>query len=114
MPGVTRVHGFGNYATGATVSGNNLGAYLIDLGGDIQAEDDGAGEAVEAAMMEIQPLMYSAPSAGNGHITVIVDNSQNDAASMQVRLRNLGTTVGPNDYDMSGATVTAATTVTAA
>lgn len=113
MPGVTRIHGFDNYTTGAVRTTNNLGAYLIDLGADIQGEDDAANEAIEAAMREVQPLMYCAPSDASGTITVIVDNSQSDAESIQVRLQNLGT-VGPNNYDMSGATVTEATTVTAA
>ncbi len=43
-------------------------------------------------------------------MSVVMDGHSVTAASLQARLRELGATAGPNDYDASGATVTAATT----
>ena len=53
MAGVTRVNGFGNYTTGTLRTTAQLKAYVIDAGGNLQTEDDGANEAVEAIMREV-------------------------------------------------------------
>lgn len=111
MSTTTRVNGFGQYATGTLRSVVQLKAFVIDAGGDLQAEDDGADEAVEAIIREVQPLMYFTPSAGNGIIHVIVDGHAVDATSLQERIRALGSTVGPNNYDASSATVTLGTSI---
>ena len=114
MAGVTRVNGFGLYTTGALRTPAQLKAYVIDAGGNLQTEDDGANEAVEAIMREVSPLMYSIPSATAGLIHVVVDGHHGDAASLQARIRHLGAAVGPNDYDASGATVTLGTSIVVA
>ena len=114
MAGVTRVNGFGNYTTGALRTTAQLKAFKIDAGGDLQAEDDGANEAVEAIMMEVSPLMYSIPSATAGLIHVVVDGHCTTAADLQRRIRHLGDAVGPNNYDASGATVTLGTSIVVA
>ena len=111
MSATTRVNGFGQYTTGTLRSVAQLKAFVIDAGGDLQAEDDGADEAVEAIIREVQPLMYSIPSASSGIIHVIVDGHAVDAAGLQARIRALGDAVGPNSYDASGATVTLGTAI---
>ena len=114
MSATTRVNGFGQYATGTLRSVVQLKAFVIDAGADLQTEEDGADEAVEAIIREVQPLMYFVPSAGNGIIHVIVDGHAVDAATLQARIRALGATVGPNSYDATGATVTLGTSITVA
>ena len=47
MAGITRVNGFGQYAQGTVYSVAQLKAFLIDAGGSLAAEDDGAKEAME-------------------------------------------------------------------
>jgi hypothetical protein len=114
MAKLARTSGFGDFLTdGGVRSTANLGAFLIDAGGDLRTEDDAAREAVEVILGEVQPLLYSIVNDNSGKMTVIVDNSQTDAVDLQRRLRQLDT-VGPNDYDISGATVTAASTLIAA
>ena len=111
MSATTRVNGFGAYTTGTLRSVYQLKAFIIDAGGDLQSEDDGADEAVEAIIREVQPLMYSVPSASSGIIHVIVYGHAVDADSLQARIRALGSAVGPNSYDASGATVTLGTAI---
>jgi hypothetical protein len=113
MSATTRVNGFGQYTTGTLRSVYQQKAFIIDAGGDLQTEDDGADEAVEAIIREVQPLMYFVPSAGNGIIHVIVDGHAVDAASLQARIRALGA-IGPNAYDATGATVTLGTSIVVA
>lgn len=116
MSATTRFNGsFGNYSTGTLRTVAQLKAFVIDAGGDLQAQDaDAAGEvdqAVEAVIREVQPLMYSTPSASDGIIHVIVDGHAVDAAGLQLRIRALGTV---NSYDLSGATVTLGTSIVVA
>jgi hypothetical protein len=114
MAKLARTSGFGDFlTTGGVRSTANLGAFLIDAGGDLRGEDDAAREAIEVILGEVQPLLYSIEDNANGKMTVIVDNSQTDATDLQRRLRALDT-IGPNDYDISGATVAAASTLVAA
>tara|TARA_R110001606_G_scaffold6277_4_gene28140 strand:+ start:165 stop:533 length:369 start_codon:yes stop_codon:yes gene_type:complete len=100
--------GVGEFVTGTLVSKANLLAILVDTGGDLQAEDDAYGEAVERALSIVQPLMYVIPTAANGQIHAIVDGSQFDAASVQKQLRGIGTQVA-NSYSFASATVTLGT-----
>jgi hypothetical protein len=116
MSATTRVNGsFGNYSTGTLRSVVQLKAFVIDAGGDLQAQDaDSAGEvdqAVEAVIRELQPLMYFVPTAGDGIIHVIVDGHAVDAATLQERIQALGTV---NSYSLAGATVTLGTSITVA
>ena len=112
MAGITRVNGFGQYAQGSVYSVAQLKAFLIDAGGSLAAEDDGAKEAMELLIQEVQPLMYYSTGT-DGSVTVVCDGHGVDAASMQARIRALGSTAGPNDYDFTGATVTAASALVA-
>ena len=65
-------------------------------------------------MMATNAIGSSFTDSTAGTATLLVDGSQHDAASLQAVLRGLGTAVGPNDIDMSGTTVAAASTLTAA
>ena len=120
MAGIGRVNGFGNYVVGSYRSSANIGAYLVTVKNasasaqDIRAEDDAANEVVEAIMMATNAIGSSFTDSTAGTATLLVDGSQHDAASLQAVLRGLGTAVGPNDIDMSGTTVAAASTLTAA
>ena len=120
MAGITRVNGFGNYVVGSYRSTANIGAFLVTIKNasnsaqDIRAEDDAANEVVEAIMMATNTLGASFTDSNAGTATILVDSSQWDAASLQAAIRHLGTAVGPNDIDVSGSTVAAASTLTAA
>ena len=115
MAGVTRVNGFGNYVVGAYRSSANIGAYKLtvqnasDSAQDIRAEDDAANEVVEAIMMATNAIGSSFADANTGVATLLVDDTQWDAASLQAAVRALGTTVGPNNIDVTGSDVVAAT-----
>jgi len=113
MAGVTRVNGFGQYAQGTVYSTAQIAAFVIDAQAALTTEDDGANEAMEAIIREVAPLMYY--SAGSAQtVSVIVDGHKDDAASLQARIRALGNAVGPTPFDLSAATVTAASSVTVA
>lgn len=113
MAAFTRTNGFGQYAQGTVYSVAQLAAYVIDAGATLATEDDGADEAMELLIKEVQPLMYYSTGT-DGTVSVIVDGHANTAASLQARIRGLGATAGPNDYDFTGATVTAASSLTVA
>ena len=103
MAGVARVNGLG-HAHEVLYSTTNLGFYVINAGATLAA-NGGVGKALEALAQAINPIaMNSEGTAGLDNI--VVDNSQWDAASLQVVIRNLGTTSGSADYDFSGATAT--------
>lgn len=101
MAGQTKVNGIGhthdvNYSV-AQLQGFEVDA-LVDISGK-----GGLGSTIEAIVQEMQPLIYK--SAGTaGKILMICDGHANTAASMQVRLRALGTV---DSIDLSSATVTA-------
>jgi len=111
MSATTRVNGSGQYATGTIVSVVQLKAFLIDVGADLQAQDDGIDEAVEQVIRELQPLMYFTPTAGDGIIHVIVDGHAVDADTLQARIRALDTGSG---YRYNSATVTLGSSITVA
>jgi hypothetical protein len=116
MSTTTRYNGdFGFFQTGTLFSVAQLKAFVIDMGGDLQAQDaDAAGEVDQAltiAIREIQPLMYFAPSDTSGVVHVVVDGHAVDAASLQARIVGLGTV---NGYSFAGATVTLGTSITVA
>jgi len=120
MAGITRVNGFGNYVVGSYRTSANIGAFLLTVQNasnsarDIRAEDDAANEVVEAIAMACNTLGMSVTDSAAGTATLLVDSSQWDAASLQAAVRHLGTTVGPNNIDVTGSDVVAATTLTAA
>lgn len=113
MSTTTRYNGdFGNFATGTLFSVVQLKAFVLDLGGDLQAQDaDAAGEVDQAlaiAVRELQPLMYFAPSDTSGVLHVVVDGHAVDAATLTARIQQLGVV---NGYDFSTATVTLGTSM---
>jgi len=111
MSATTRVNGSGLYTTGTLRSVVQLKAFLIDVGADLQAQDDGIDEAVENVIREVQPLMYFTPSASDGIIHVIVDGHAVDADTLQARIRNLDSGSG---YRYNAATVTLGTSIVVA
>ena len=114
MASVTRVNGIPPVIAGNTVSTSQIALFVIDAGGDLRAEDDAANEVVEAIMMATNAIGSSFADANTGVATLLVDDTQWDAASLQAAVRALGTTVGPNNIDVTGSDVVAATTLTAA
>ena len=89
------------YAFGQNASNSNI---------DLRAEDDAVDEAVEMIVKELNPLMYLVTDSNAGTIHVVMDERSN-AADMQQRIRNLGTAVGPNDIDVTGSDVAAASAI---
>ena len=78
-----------------------------DTGGsavNIQAST-GIDEVIESVIREVSPLMYEVPNANGGVVHVIVDGHKDSAASLQARLRQLGTI---DSIDLTGTTVAAA------
>ena len=126
MAGQTRTNGMN--ATVATMYSPGAKAYLITVkiangtAVDLRAEDDAIDEAVEQIVKEINPLVYMVTNADTGVITAVCDSSSS-AASLQARIRTIGTAanyptstvtaVGPNSIDTSGTTVADASTLVA-
>jgi hypothetical protein len=104
MAGVARTNGLG-HAHETLYSTANLGFYVIDGGASLAAEG-GIGKALEALAQAINPIAMNSEGTA-GLVNVVVDDSQWDAAALQVAVRNLGTAVGSGNYDASGATATA-------
>ena len=100
MASVTRVNGTG-HAHDTQYSTANLKAMEVDALVDISGKG-GLGSTIEAILQEMQPLM-SVSTGTAGKIFMIVDGNSVTAASLQVRLRNLGTV---DSIDLSSATVT--------
>lgn len=100
MASVTRVNGTG-HAHDTQYSTANLKGMEVDALVSLAAKG-GIGSTIEAIAQEMQPLsMISTGTAGK--IFMIVDGNSVTAASLQVRLRNLGTV---DSIDLSSATVT--------
>ena len=114
MAGVTRVVGLN--ATAGTLYSVNAKAYLVTIQNasnsniDLRAEDDAVDEAVEMIVKELNPLMYLVTDSNAGTIHVVMDERSN-AADMQQRISNLGTAVGPNNIDVTGSDVAAASAI---
>ena len=108
MSSVTRTNGLG--CTVGTVYAPNAKAFLITVKNaaasarDLRAEDDAVDETVEMIVKELNPLMFFVTDSAAGTIHIVTDVSLS-ASDIQTRIRNLGTTVGPNDVDVTGTTV---------
>ena len=94
----------------------NAGGSAIDL----RAEDDAVLEAVQAIVNELNPLSFFVTNDNTGVIFLVMDKNINKASELQVRIRRIGkdtsattTSIGPNDVDISGTTVTPAVTISA-
>ena len=79
---------------------------------DLRAEDDAVNEAVEAIIMELNPLAYFITDSSAGTVMLIMDKNFNDHTTLQARIRLIGvddgattTSIGPNDIDISGSDV---------
>jgi hypothetical protein len=113
----TRTNGLRN--TVGTLYTDNCTAFVIQVQSagnsnrDLRAEDDAVEETVEFIVRELNPLAFFVVDAATGLIYVIMDKNA-AAADIQTRIRNLGTLVGPNDVDVTGTDVTAATSLTLA
>jgi len=83
------------------------------LNADLREEDDAVDEAVEIIVKEINPLMFTVKDDNSGEIHVIMDINHS-VEGLKSRIRNLGTTVGPNNVDASGTEVSEATDLTIA
>lgn len=111
-----------NGATGAQI-GASLKFYLItvkDNGAsaiDLRAEDDAVNELFEIVLRQLPSgiLAYHAANDTSGVISVIVDGvNAPDASVLQTAIRALGATVGANNVDVRGTTVTNGTSFTVA
>ena len=116
---VTRVNGLN--CTVGTLYNLNANAFLVTVKNssasaiDLRAEDDAVDEAVEQIVKELNPLMFFVTNSAAGTMHIIMDKSTSDASELQTRIRQIGkdsgastTSIGPNDIDISGTTVTAA------
>jgi len=118
MASVTRVSGLRN--TVGTLYADNCNLFLIIVkiangtAVDLQAEDDAIDEVVELIVKELNPAAFFVPADSSGKIHVVMDKSVNDAAELQVRIRNMGTSLGNNNVDVSGTTVSVPTSLTLA
>lgn len=88
---------------------------------DLRAEDDATDEAVEAIIKELNPLAYFIVNDASGTIHLVMDANHASASDLQARIRTIGiddgattTSIGPNDIDISGTDVTAASSITVA
>ncbi len=117
MASVTRVNGLRN--TVGTLYTDNCTAFVIQVQNagnsnrDLRDEDDAVDEAVEMIVKELNPLAFFVVNANTGLIYIIMDKNAS-AADIQTRIRNLGTAVGPNNIDVTGTDVTAASSLTLA
>ena len=117
----TRVNGLRN--TVGTLYQDMVNLYKITVktvapaAVDLRAEDDAMDEVVEAIVREINPLAFFVVDDNSGIIYVVMDKNINDATELRTRIRGIGkvagagttTTIGPNDIDISGTIVEAAT-----
>ena len=108
-------------AVGAFVSTANVGAYIIAVkNADTNAQDlrtaTAALEAIDIMMQNINAIGYTVTDSAAGTLSVLVDNSQHDAASLQVIIRSLEADRDDStvNVDFTGSTVTQATTITVA
>lgn len=117
MGSVTRINGLA--CTVGTVYSLNAKAFLITVKNasataqDLRAEDDAVDETVEMIVRELNPLMFFVTNSTAGTIHIVTDVSLS-ASDIQTRVRALGTTVGPNDIDVTGTTVADAASITIA
>ena len=89
---------------------------------DLRAEDDAVNEAVEAIIKELNPLAYFIVDDASGVIHLVMDTNHSSASELQARIRTIGkdadpattTSIGPNDIDISGSDVVAASSITVA
>jgi hypothetical protein len=106
----------GTNTVGTLESVAQLQAFIItvkndsDTAVDLRANDGAYGSLYDLILREVQPLMAFAPNDATGVIRVIVDGHAVDAATLQLRIRNIASaTPSAND-----STVTLGTSFTVA
>ena len=109
------------YAVGSYVQNANIGAFKVTIQNGSDAAQDlrnetGSREVIEMVVRNATAIGYTIATDNTGVMTLICDNSQWDAASLQVMIRGLSTVTGDDStaINTSGSDVVAATTVTAA
>lgn len=92
---------FNTQEFGATVS------YFTINAGLSLANETNPGEAVEAIVELIarRGTILAMGAESSGEFRVAIENNTWTASDLQTAMRNLGSTVGVNNYDASGATV---------
>lgn len=125
MSATTRVNGdFEKFTEGQLYSLVQLKAVVVqvkDAGGNAVSladeDSDNQGEvdqAVALIVKEFQPLMYILQGAAHNEIHAIVDGHAIDVATLENRIRHLGTAVGAGPVDVSGTTVVVGSSITVA
>ena len=79
---------------------------------DLRANDGAHGSLYDLILREVQPLMAFAPDGDTGVIHVIVDGHAVDAATLQIRVRQLASAT-PSANDSTVTLGTSFTVVTA-
>ena len=109
------------YAVGSYVQNANIGAFKVTIQNGSDAAQDlrnetGSREVIEMVVRNANAIGYTIANDNTGVMTLICDNSQWDAASLQAMVRGLSTIAGDDStaINTSGSDVVAATTVTAA
>jgi hypothetical protein len=98
----TPVNGGAN-AVGTLESTVQLQAFIItvkndsDTAVDLRANDALHGSLYDLILREVQPLMAFAPNGSTGVIHVIVDGHAVDAATLQLRVRQLASATPANN-----------------
>jgi hypothetical protein len=118
---VTKINPTTDYAVGRAFLGKTITPINIDFIADCSAEN-GPGEAIEGVLNQITSIAtiaaYGALYDSDTQMTVFVEgeyptdtydgtNSETFVAYLQSVVRLLGNEYGPNDFDLSAATVTA-------
>jgi len=131
MASVTRVTGV--KAQAGNLYQDNANLFLLTVKKadgsaiDLRTEDESTAGvtnidgAVEMILKELNPLAYFITNSGAGTIHLVMDKNATDA-DMQTRVRRVGlnpnddgsTVLGVTSVDVSGSTVTAATSFTVA
>jgi hypothetical protein len=115
MATTTRVNGTAGAEDGGIISpGASLAFYVVTVLNvsaaaiDLRPESE-VNEAIELVVRAIpSTIAYDIANASTGVIHVITDgHAAPSAAALQTALRALGTTVGTNNIDVSGSTVSA-------
>ena len=109
------------FAVGTYVQTANVGAFIItcqnvsNVAQDLRNET-GANEVIQMILHATNAIGYTITNSNAGTITLLVDNSQWNAAALQVAIRALGSVTGDDStsIDLTGSDVLAATTLTAA
>lgn len=69
-----------------------------DTAVDLRAVDGAFGSTYDLILREFSPMLAFAPDGASGVIHLVVDGHHNDAASLQLRLRNIASaTPSAND-----------------